>query len=195
MALLDASGVAPVPTLDREERLRRLMVRYQHADPTAVEELVRSVSPMLLRFLSYGSVREGEAEDLLQDCWLRVHRARHTYRSSEPVLPWIFAIARHTRLDGYRRRKRVAREIGMTELPERPAPAGEPSGPGELERLLDQLPEGQKQVLVMLKVAGMTLEEVARATESTAGAIKQKAHRAYVRLRELLAERDRSGQR
>ena len=32
---------------------------------------------------------------------LRIHRARHTYLPSEPLLPWIFAIARHTRLDAY----------------------------------------------------------------------------------------------
>ena len=40
----------------------------------------------------------------------------------------------------------------------------------------------------MLKVSGMSLEEVARATSSTVGAIKQKAHRAYAKLRELLAK-------
>ena len=37
----------------------------------------------------------------------------------------------------------------------------------------------------MLKVSGMSLEEVARATGGTVGAVKQKAHRAYVKLREL----------
>jgi RNA polymerase sigma-70 factor (ECF subfamily) len=38
----------------------------------------------------------------------------------------------------------------------------------------------------MLKVGGLSLEEVARATSSTVGAVKQKAHRAYERLRKLL---------
>jgi RNA polymerase sigma-70 factor (ECF subfamily) len=40
---------------------------------------------------------------------------------------------------------------------------------------------------VMLKVSGMTIEEVARATSSSAGSVKQKAHRAYRKLRNLLA--------
>ena len=39
----------------------------------------------------------------------------------------------------------------------------------------------------MLKVAGMSLEEVARATSSTVGAVKQKAHRAYEKLRETMS--------
>ena len=48
------------------------------------------------------------------------------------------------------------------------------------------LPESQREVLTMLKVNGLSVEEVARATSSTAGAVKQKAHRAYRRLRDLL---------
>jgi RNA polymerase sigma-70 factor (ECF subfamily) len=52
--------------------------------------------------------------------------------------------------------------------------------------LLAPLPESQREVILMLKVAGMSLEEVARATSSTVGSVKQKAHRAYERLRERL---------
>lgn len=44
-----------------------------------------------------------DAEDLLQECRMGIHRAWHTYRVSEPLLPWIYAIASHTRLDGFRR--------------------------------------------------------------------------------------------
>jgi RNA polymerase sigma-70 factor (ECF subfamily) len=52
--------------------------------------------------------------------------------------------------------------------------------------LLDRLPESQREVILLLKVSGMTLEEVARTTACSVGAIKQKAHRAYATLRELL---------
>lgn len=55
-----------------------------------------------------------------------------------------------------------------------------------LLKLLEALPEGQKEVILMLKVSGMTLEEVARATSCTVGAVKQKAHRAYQKLRIVL---------
>ena len=127
-----------------------------------------------------------DAEDLLQDCWLRIHRARHTYLPSEPLLPWIFAVARHTRLDAYRRRRRLgSREVLVAGTPE-PAGAAPAPGSGVME-LVNRLPDGQREVIVMLKVVGMSLEEVARATSSTAGAIKQKAHRAYAALRSMLA--------
>jgi RNA polymerase sigma-70 factor (ECF subfamily) len=51
---------------------------------------------------------------------------------------------------------------------------------------LTNLPESQREVILMLKVSGMSLEEVARATSSTVGAIKQRAHRAYATLRRIL---------
>jgi RNA polymerase sigma-70 factor (ECF subfamily) len=56
----------------------------------------------------------------------------------------------------------------------------------DLEALLAQLPESQREVVAMLKISGMSLEEVARATSSSVGSVKQKAHRAYEKLRELL---------
>ena len=78
----------------------------------------------------------------------------------------------------------------MDQLPERPQPVEAP-GTGlkdELGRYVDQLPQSQKEVILMLKVSGMTLEEIARATSSTVGAVKQKAHRAYEKLRRMLGE-------
>ena len=128
---------------------------------------------------------QSDTEDVLQDCWLRIHRARHTYRPSEPLLPWIFAIARHTRLDAFRKRRRLeSREVSVAETPEQ-APGAATAQQHVLD-LLENLPESQREVIWMMKVAGMSLEEVARATSSTAGAVKQKAHRAYVGLRRML---------
>src|SRR5579864_3472604 len=105
------------PIDDRD--LRSLMTRYQGADPAALDELVRRISPPLLRYFGASRVGWKDAEDLLQDCWIRIHRSRHTYRSSEPVMPWIYAIARHTRLDAYRKRRRLeSREVLVAALPE-----------------------------------------------------------------------------
>ena len=174
-----------------ESELPGLMARYQQGEATAIEELVRRLSPPLMRFFSFSQVSVAEAEDLLQDCWLRIHRSRQTYRASEPVLPWIFAIARHTRLDGHRRRqRRMFREVLVADPPENPSrlPETPGDGAGDLTDLLGQLPQSQREVILMLKVSGMSLEEVARATSSSVGAIKQKAHRAYPKLRELLAK-------
>jgi RNA polymerase sigma-70 factor (ECF subfamily) len=175
---------------DRE--LRNLMAQYQAANPAALDELVRRISPPLLRYFARSRFGRNDAEDLLQDCWVRIHRARHTYRSSEPVMPWIYAIARHTRLDAYRKRRRLeSREVLVASVPEdlhRASPLEAPIEQDGFDRLIAGLPDAQREVLIMLKVSGMSLEEVARATSSTVGAVKQKAHRAYVALRRAMGK-------
>ena len=127
-----------------------------------------------------------DADDLLQETWLRIHKVRHTYRPDEPALPWFYAIARHIRVDHYRKSVRVA--------------AGERAVGGNVERgfvgsarsrraggtCWRRFPESQREVIAMLKVEGMSLEEVARATSSTVGSVKQKVHRAYKKLRETI---------
>jgi RNA polymerase sigma-70 factor, ECF subfamily len=199
VSIMGAAAVQmPESTLNSaiERELPGLMVRYQEGDPGAVEELVRRLSPRLMRFLASPGISKSDVEDLFQECWVRIHRARHTYRPTEPLLPWIYAVARHTRLDAYRRRRRLeSREVLVSEPPE---PASQPprvdadQDPSRFGRLLTELPESQREVIFMLKVSGMSIEEVARATSSTVGAIKQKAHRAYGTLRRILEKEGRS---
>lgn len=170
------------------------MERYQQADPEGPAELIAALSPALLRFFrSQGASRE-QADDLLQDTWLRIHRVRHTYRPGEPVLPWVYAIARRARIDLYRKLRRINKHEAPVEvLPEsRTNPLRRPVFP-DFENLVSSLPEAQREVVTMLKVGGLSLEEVARATSSTVGAVKQKAHRAYRRLRKLLAADETMG--
>jgi RNA polymerase sigma-70 factor, ECF subfamily len=168
-----------------DAELETLMVRYQQGDSSAAAELVTRLSPALHRFFMVQFVSRRYADDLLQETWLRVHQIRHTYRPGEPVLPWLYAIARHIRVDQYRKVRRVeVREQQVEKLPEVGAIARN-SGP-DLEALLAGLPESQREVVMMLKVSGMSLEEVARATSSSVGSVKQKAHRAYDKLRQLL---------
>lgn len=180
--------------MDRDCELEMLMARYQQGDLAAATMLVHRLSPQLHRFFLVQFASRWEADDLLQETWLRLHQVRHTYRAGEPVLPWLYAIARHIRVDRYRKARRTSgREQPLEHLPEAAA-AAPPASPGtaDLETILAPLPESQREVIEMLKIAGMSLEEVARATSSTVGSVKQKAHRAYEKLRQQLSE-SRSG--
>ena len=58
----------------------------------------------------------------------------------------------------------------------------------ELSDLLLTLPAGQREAVLLMKVGGLSLQEVAIATNSTVGAVKQKAHRAYQSLRKVFGE-------
>ena len=163
------------------------MERYQSADPLAPGALISALSPALLRMFRYLGSTPDQAEDLLQDTWLRIHQARHSYRAGDPVLPWIYAIARRVRVDHYRRNRRVfAHELSVEPLPEPAVRLELLDPPTSFETLVAALPAGEREIVTLLKVSDMSMLEVARATSSTVGAVKQKAHRAYRRLRKLL---------
>src|ERR1700684_1188064 len=140
------SAVAPPPSF---AALDRWMARYQQADPEAPPALIGALSPALLRFFRTQDLMSREqAADLLQETWLRIHRVRHTYRPGQPVLPWVYAIARRGRVDGYRRIRRIrAHEIATEVLPEEPAPF-EPQNPlPAFEMLVEGMPESQREVV------------------------------------------------
>jgi RNA polymerase sigma-70 factor, ECF subfamily len=167
-----------------------LMSRYQQADGAATAALIARLSPQVFQFF-LAQVRDRfQAEDLLQDFWLRVHKARHTFRAGEPLLPWVFGIARRTKIDQYRRTKSTkSHEFQLEELPDVASREPEKETSPELADLLQTLPAAQRETIWLLKVSGLSLDEVARATGSSVGAVKQRAHRAYEKLRKVFGDR------
>ena len=167
---MESALIEPTTAERSSADLDRWMQRYQQADPDAPGALVAALSPALLRFFrSQVSSRE-QADDLLQDTWLRIHRVRHTYRAGDPVLPWVYTIARRVRVDNYRKRIRMSsREMSVDVLPEVPTRNDETSSLPSFEELVAVLPESQREVVTMLKVDGLSLEEIARVTSSTSG--------------------------
>lgn len=181
-----------------EGDLEILMVRYQRGDRDAATDLVHRMSPRLHRFLGAPRATRVDADDLLQETWLRIHNVRHTYRAGEPVLPWFYAIARHVRVDQYRKAFRAARfGVDLEAHPEAAVTSAQFDQAHEVEQLLSALTPSQREVLELVKVAGLSLEEAARATSSTVGSVKQKVHRAYTKLRQkagaMAMERRRPG--
>jgi RNA polymerase sigma-70 factor (ECF subfamily) len=172
--------------MNMDGNLEVLMARYQAGDFAAARALIDRISPPLHRFFDAQASSRSDADDLLQEAWLRIHRVRHTYRLGKPLLPWVYAIARRVRVDHYRRTARTsAREQRWEEVSEA-VPTAPSQHADDLEELLAPLTDSQREVLEMLKVAGMSLEEVARATSCSVGSVKQKVHRAYEKLRQSM---------
>ena len=178
-----------------DDHIEKLMVRYQQGDFAAASALIDCVSPQLYRFFAAQSFSRADADDLLQETWLRIHKVRHTWRAGEPALPWFYAIARHIRVDHYRKSLRTATgerrlEAVAASLPT-PPPASDQAE--QVAALLAPLSAGEREVLEMLKIAGMSLEEVAGATSSSVGSVKQKVHRAYKKLRKTIGIGQKGG--
>jgi RNA polymerase sigma-70 factor (ECF subfamily) len=175
------------------------MNRYCDGDGAAFHRLYALLAPRILGYLVALIADRALAEDLLQQTFLKVHQNRGNYvRNANPV-PWVYTIAHRTCLDEIRRRKRAPVRLTMDgQLPHEPRAAlsGEPEdqdprqqapagGEGRQISLadLDGLPPNQREALVLTKVHGHSVAEAARIAGTTPGAIKLRAHRAYVTLR------------
>jgi len=180
--------------------LGELMARYQDGDARAFRELYALVAPRLLGYLLKMARSRALADDLLQLTFLKVHRARAAYvRGADPV-PWMYAIAHRTFIDEMRRGKRGAVPAG-DELPEVAAGlTGESDERRDESRVdpelaraaldaLAQLPDQQREAVVLTKLDGKSVAEAAEIAGTTVGAMKVRAHRGYEVLRKLLGAR------
>ena len=180
---------------------RDLMARYCDGDASAFRELYALVAPRLLGYLTKMARDRGVAEDLVQQTFLKVHRARAAYvRGADPV-PWIFAIGHRTFIDHARKGKRAIVRVGDGDaLPEIRADLRgetddrreEPADPETVRAALDALatlPDPQREAVVLTKLDGRSVAEAAEIAGTTVGAMKVRAHRGYEALRRLLGKK------
>ena len=176
------------------------MARYCDGDAHAFRELYAQVAPRLLGYLIKMARTRAVAEDLLQQTFLKVHRARAAYVRGADPLPWIYAIAHRTFIDETRRVKRAVVKVGEgEELPEVKAgitgeadgQRDEPADPQAVKEALDalaELPAQQREAVVLTKLEGKSVAEAAEIAGTTVGAMKVRAHRGYEALRKALAD-------
>jgi len=172
-----------------EERLIALMIGYQKGSMDDFEGLYAALKGPLLRYLWTFVRNAAVAEDLLQDTFLQIHRARQTYIPPRPVRPWVYAITRHVALMYLRSRRRRKEMLPDDQLPEIPVPPEMESlaDRATLYRMLAELPRPSQEVLMLHHLLGMSFKEIGQILGITAGTAKVRSHRALKALREGLA--------
>jgi RNA polymerase sigma-70 factor (ECF subfamily) len=182
----------------------RLMIAVRDDMPGAFEELVEHYQHRLVTVLQHLTGRADEAEDLAQEVFLRVYRARKKYRARCKFSTWLFTIANNLGLNALRRRQRKplvalpAEDSGP--LGPRPAErlvaARDPSPSGGLQRqelaaavrrALEGLNERQRMAVVLNKFEDMNYAEIGAVMGLSTKAVKSLLNRARTNLRAALA--------
>ena len=158
-------------------------------DANAFDLLYRRLSPHLFAYLTRLTRDRPRAEDLLQVTITKVHRARASYLSGAPVLPWVLAIARRSFLDERRAAKSRSEELSHDgTLPE---PKRSEENPNDdmaeaVDHALNRLPETYREAIQLTKILGLSLIEAANVLDTTPTAVKLRVHRGYTMLRDQL---------
>jgi RNA polymerase sigma-70 factor, ECF subfamily len=181
-----------VPPAPASESWVRLMARAQDGDKHAYRALLTAITPYI-RALARRALRDAaDVDEVVQDVLLTLHQIRHTYDPSRPFAPWLATIARRRIVDRVRwnadhAAKKMASTAALLAEPPVAAPALE-NDRDELRAAIDALPAAQRHAIELLKVRGLSLQEVAQQTGMSIGSLKAATHRAVKSLRRLLSE-------
>lgn len=179
----------------------QLMLGVKAGDDSSFELLLARYRTPLIHFLGRMVKDPAMAEDLAQEVFLRVYRARGGYKPSAKFTTWLFRIATNLALNAVRDERHRQRDVSIEQPGE--APEGEDEQPlevadrrpGIVEALMEQdraafihrailrLPEKQRAAVLMHKYHEMGYDQIAEALGCSESALKSLLFRAYEALR------------
>jgi RNA polymerase sigma factor (sigma-70 family) len=158
-----------------------LMQEYRLGDFGALDELYSRHAATVYGFLQKRLGNRAAIDDIFQDTFLKVHRYRHKYDSSQPFVPWLFIICRSAMVDSLRKEMRepivsldssIFSEVAVTE-----------SMPTELHAHFTKLSKREKTVLSLHYLNDLSFAEVANRLNLSAANARKVSSRAIKKLR------------
>jgi len=184
------------PADDADEAL---MERYRDGDAGAFDELYRRHKGGVYRYLLRQCRDAAVAEELFQDIWMNLIRARVGYTVTARFTTYLYRFAHNRLIDHYRRHAHAATqsyedEDGSLDEPVAPREA-DPAVSAEsrqaarqLMDILEALPEAQREAFVLQQEGGMSIEEIAAATGVTRETAKSRLRYAMAKLRQGMGQ-------
>lgn len=182
----------------------RLMLEVRSGNAAAFEELVHRYQARVLAVLEHLVGNRHQAEDLAQEVFLRIYRARNTYQPNAKFATWLFKIVNNLALNQLRNRSR-RREMSTDFRPDgsqfheafadavqvssgqMPARRLDKLEMRDIIRLaLESLNERQRLAILLCKFEGMSYADIASAMDMSPKAVKSLLSRARVRLKDIL---------
>ena len=190
----------------------RLMLQVREGNAGAFETLVEKHQTRLVSLLNQMVGNRSQAEDLAQEVFMRVYRARERYIPAAKFTTWLYTITQNVASNSLRKSSR-RKEINLTNRPSGAVPtrpldslakdrsslmptrlAAQKEMGQIIEDAVQSLGERQRMAMLLSKYEGMSYQEIATTMELTTQAVKSLLSRARANLRELLEPYYQSGQ-
>ncbi len=177
-----------------------LLRKARDGDPEAFERLMSEMEPMVWRICWHYTGDRENASDCGQEAMIRVWRSLRDFREDCAFESWVYRIAANCCLDWGRKAGR-RRETSLEEMaeagydPADPAPGTEEEAlrrdeHARLRQEIAELPEEQRDALVLTQLEGKSYEETAALLGGSPGTVKSRVNRARSRLREIFREEE-----
>lgn len=203
-ALSYAADTAFVPVAAKQPKLAdsgqvtALAQRALAGESGAVDTLLGEIRPKVVRYcrgrLWRHDGRYDVADDVAQEVCMAVLSALPNYRDmGRPFMAFVYGIAAHKVADAKRSGMRI--DVPIRDIPDSAEEAPGPeecalrlSDAQEARKLLEMLPEQQRELILLRVGAGLSAEETAKALGMTAGAVRVQQHRSLAKLRALAGQ-------
>lgn len=177
------------------------MLAWRDGEAAAFDTLYARHRSRLFRYLLHQCGRREQADEMFQEIWMSVIRARSAYEVSAKFTTWLYRIAHNRLIDGYRARGRLAEfevDGGNDDGDEPDCPAPTNAQPerlleraqlaGRLLAAIEALPAPQREAFLLATEGGLTVEEIGNATGTGFETAKSRLRYAYARLRSDLGD-------
>ena len=171
-----------------------LVVRCQLGERAAFEDLIDRWHGPLRGYVRRVAGGDEAADEALQEVWLRVFRGIHRLRDGAKLRSWLFGIAHHVAMDGWRRQYAAPLEADMHPVE---IAADEPDDLEEeleaMHRELARLPFVEREVITLFYLRELSMAQIAEALQVPVGTVKSRLFRARRLLRAELESSERLG--
>ncbi len=171
----------------------RLIEQIRKGDLRAFEVLYDKYKGQVYRAGLAITHDPGAAEDILQDCFLRVHANIHRLDGSAPISPWLHRVTVNLAYNFVARRKRSGSSLDLGDL--LASPHASPDHLAERSELrdsvqsaIDRLSFGQRVVVILFYLGDFSIEEIAYILDCPLGTVKSRLHYARNKLRTELTD-------
>ncbi len=174
-----------------------LLRRAQGGDPEVFGQLMEPLEQLVWRVCWHYTGNREAAEDCGQEAMVRIWRSLESYRGECALESWVYRIAANCCMDWLRKKKRdrsvsvePLREQGFDPADDAPGTEEQVVQKDERHRLREairQLPDDQREALILTQLEKVPYEEAARALGVSEGTVKSRVNRAKARLKEILS--------
>jgi RNA polymerase sigma-70 factor, ECF subfamily len=170
---------------DKYVALTQLFCEPQ-STPADYASFLKKITPFLRQMVSR-KIPMSDVEDVVQEILISIHKARHTYDGSRPLMPWITSIAHFRIIDHLRKYYSQMRHetCDISDYEYSLCDVTEEGGESEsIDNLFQHVPEKMQKILTMMHVEGYTAKEIGNHMQMNESAVKVAAHRAVKKIRE-----------
>ena len=171
-----------------------LISRFQSGDENAYIELVNRYKDRLKNFAFYFLKDDEQAEDIVQDTFIKLYQKKHYYRPIGKFSTWIYTITRNLANTELRKRKRqktvylsqFRKDKGNYEIPADVESAAQALENEfilkKIHEAIDKLPDNYRSVIILRDIQGLSYDEISDIVEVPLGTVKSRINRSRLQL-------------